>query len=186
MQVQDHWHHWEGWRVGCGKSERVWNDCRGVVFGIRGDHHHELGKTRMIALVNKRKKSFYSGVSGLIGHLQSHWDWGLSGEAWTENYSSGQFSHYPHWCWSSQQGNNTVMFCDCVHCSHPATLTVRISAVKMTHQHLKKGLQKKMNRSFCTQKDVFFVCVANKNPDAYVTVNYLYLLRKREEIRKVF
>lgn len=141
FQVQDHWHHWKGWRAGCGKSERVWNDCWRVVFGLWGDYHHELGKTEVVVLVNKwNRKSeelIYSGLSGVIGHLQSHRDWRLSGEAWTENYSSGQFSHYPHWCWSSQQGNNTTVLCDCVHCTQP-TLNGKISVIEMIHLHLKK------------------------------------------------
>lgn len=75
-------------------------------------------------VISEKQGLIYSGLSGLIGHLQSYRDWGLSGEAWTENYSSGQFSHYPHWCWSSQQGNHKTVFCDCVHCSYPTTLNV--------------------------------------------------------------
>lgn len=38
------------------------------------------------------------------GHMQSHRDRGLSGEAWTENHSSGQLSHYSDGSWSPQQG----------------------------------------------------------------------------------
>lgn len=39
------------------------------------------------------------------GHMQSHRDRGLSGEARTENHSSGQLSHYPDWSRSPQQGH---------------------------------------------------------------------------------
>lgn len=44
-------------------------------------------------------------LTGPAGHLQSHRDWSLSGEARTENHSSGQLAHYTHWSWGTQQGN---------------------------------------------------------------------------------
>lgn len=54
IQVQDHWHHRKRWRAGCGESQRVWNDCWRILSGVWGDHHHELGKTEVDTLVNKK------------------------------------------------------------------------------------------------------------------------------------